>query len=60
VVNALLYRQGIYAPFLDLAIACEQDDQERIHELASQCGLDANDVNIAHLQALIWAEEVDR
>ena len=57
---ALLRREGPYAPYLELAIACEQFDQERIAQLADGCGLDADVVNIAHVKALIWAEEIER
>lgn len=60
IVVALLSRQGVYAPYLELAIACEDFDQEKIRELAEKCGLDADTVNVAHVQALVWAEEVDR
>lgn len=59
VVMALLSQQGPYAPYLGLAIACEDFDQENITRLAALCGLDANTVNVAHVQALVWAEEVD-
>jgi EAL and modified HD-GYP domain-containing signal transduction protein len=57
---ALLKGEGIYAPYLDLAIACEEFEQEQIELLASACGLDAAKVNAAHVDALVWAEEVER
>lgn len=57
---ALLRREGIYAPYLELAVACEKFDQERIAQLAEGCGLDADVVNIAHIKALIWAEEIEQ
>ncbi|MBZ0105629.1 MAG: HDOD domain-containing protein [Sulfuricella denitrificans] len=57
---ALLKGEGIYAPYLDLAMACEEFEQEQIELLASVCGLDAAKVNAAHVDALVWAEEVDR
>ncbi|MGD9788534.1 MAG: EAL and HDOD domain-containing protein [Sulfuricellaceae bacterium] len=60
IVEALLHRRGVYAPYLELAIACEDFDHEKIRQLAEACGLDANAVNVAHVQALIWAEEVER
>lgn len=60
IVMALLSHQGVYAPYLELAIACEDFDQEKIQQLAERCGLDADTVNVAHVQALVWAEEVDR
>lgn len=60
VSQALLAHQGIYAPYLDLAIACEEFDQEQIGLLASACGLAAAKVNAAHVDALVWAEEVEK
>jgi len=59
VTLALLQGEGIYAPFLDLSIACEEFDQEQVGALAAVCGLDAAKVNAAHLDALVWAEEVE-
>ena len=58
-VNALLHEQGKYAPFLELAIACEQANQERITALAAECGLDALKVNAVHIEAMLWALEVE-
>lgn len=57
-VEALLHQSGKYAPYLALAIACEQFDQERIAELSGQTGLDVAHVNAAHLEALVWAQQV--
>jgi len=59
VMAALARREGIYAPFLGLSVACEEDDQEAIIEYAAACGLDANEVNTAQVKALVWAEEID-
>ena len=59
VVDALIHREGPYAPYLKLAIACEDFDQERIAKYAAVCGITADEVNIAHVKALIWGEEVD-
>lgn len=56
---ALLTRQGVYAPYLDLAIACEEFDQDQIEVLAAACGLDARKVNAAHVDAMVWAEEIE-
>lgn len=60
VVAALARREGVYAPFLSLAIACEEADQEAIVRHAAVCGLTADEVNIAQVKALVWAEELDR
>lgn len=56
---ALLHREGIYAPFLDLAIACEEAEEQVISTYAATSGISAEDINVAHLEALIWAGEVD-
>lgn len=59
VANALVHGDGPYAPYLALATACERFDQDGIAALAIDLGLDANAVNLAHVNALIWAESVD-
>lgn len=59
VMAALARREGVYAPFLALSVACEEADREAIVEYAAACGLDANEVNTAQVKALVWAEEID-
>jgi c-di-GMP phosphodiesterase len=58
VSDALLAGSGPLAPFLNLAIACEQGDQEAISNWAVVCRLDALCVNEEMLAALVWANEV--
>ncbi len=58
VVEALLKRTGRYAPYLQLAIACENFDQDAIARYAEACGLTADEVNVTHVKAMIWGEEV--
>lgn len=60
VLQALVKRKGPYAPYLELAIACEEGDDRRIEACSGACGLDAETVNLAHVQAMIWAEDVDK
>jgi EAL and modified HD-GYP domain-containing signal transduction protein len=55
VSDALLNRQGRYAPYLKLAIACEESDQDTIRTLAAELGMDAVSVNQRHIDALNWA-----
>ena len=55
VAEALLHRQGKYAPYLKLAIACEESDQATIKFLADELGMDAFMVNQRHIEALTWA-----
>lgn len=59
VVDALIAGTGPYAPYLQLAQACEQFDQERIARLSSQAGLTPDEVNLAHVNALIWSEALE-
>ncbi|MGB7815045.1 MAG: EAL domain-containing protein [Methylotenera sp.] len=56
VVEALLNREGIYGPFLQLTEACEDSDDARILELAELLQLDSSKVNKCHLSALAWTE----
>ncbi|MDP3685965.1 MAG: HDOD domain-containing protein, partial [Sulfurimicrobium sp.] len=53
VVEALLKRTGRYAPYLKLAIACENFDQDAIARNAEACGLTADEVNVIHVKAMI-------
>ncbi len=59
VVDALTGRGGIYAPYLGLALACEHFDQAAIAASAAKIGIDADSVNLAHVSALIWSEDID-
>jgi EAL and modified HD-GYP domain-containing signal transduction protein len=57
--EALLYQEGKYAPYLDLAIACEQSDNEHVAVLAHAIGLDVWRVSSLHVDAMLWAQQVD-
>ena len=59
VVAALTHREGLYAPYLRLVLACEHFDQEAIAQLAELIGASPDEVNLAHVKAMIWAEELD-
>ena len=56
---ALLRGEGPYAPFLDLAMACESSDQDRIEAAAASCGVEITDVNAKHFEALAWVQSVE-
>jgi len=58
VCEALLNREGVYGPFLQLTEACEGADSKRILELAELLQYDANKVNECHMAALAWAESL--
>jgi EAL and modified HD-GYP domain-containing signal transduction protein len=56
VTNALLHRTGPLVPFLELTEACESGDDAAFARAAAVLGLNSNQINWAHLQALAWAE----
>jgi EAL and modified HD-GYP domain-containing signal transduction protein len=58
VTQALLHGNGPLAPFLELTIACETGNDEAFGRTATQLGLNNNQVNWAHVQALVWAETI--
>lgn len=60
VLDALLGRSGPYAGYLELVIACERGDQERIALCAAQCDVSEGTVNTCHMEAILWAQEVAR
>lgn len=57
--DALLGNGGLYAPFLDLVLACEGRDGGAIAEQAGMLGLSADRLNRAHLQALAFADSME-
>lgn len=58
VVDALLHKQGIYAPFLELVLACESGDEAAFARNCEALHLSNHQVNWAHLQALAWADNL--
>jgi EAL and modified HD-GYP domain-containing signal transduction protein len=58
ITEAITAGQGPYAPYLKLAIACEQDDQSSLEALAKQVGRDVAEINNIHMDALLWAQEL--
>jgi EAL and modified HD-GYP domain-containing signal transduction protein len=57
ITEAILSQRGPYAPYLALAIACEQDDQSSIEDLAVQIEREVSDINGVHMDALLWAQQ---
>lgn len=57
--DALLGNEGMYGPFLDLAVACEGSDGEAIAEQVGMLGLSAEHFNRAQLQALAFADAME-
>lgn len=56
VTDALLHGTGALAPYLQLTVSCESNDDAAFASAIQTLGLDSNQVNWAHLQALAWAE----
>ncbi len=56
VTDALLHGTGPLAPFLQLTVACETNDDAAFASAIATLELNSNQVNWAHLQALAWAE----
>ncbi len=56
--DALLHKRGKYAAYLDLAMACEHEDEENVAVLSEAIGLDERQVNLHHVEAMIWARQV--
>lgn len=56
--DALLRQTGRYAPYLELAIACERPDGADVAALSRAVGLDSEQVNNLHVEAMIWAHQV--
>lgn len=56
VISALLLQRGPLAPLLELCVACETGDDATFARTADALGLDNQQINWAHLQALTWAE----
>lgn len=59
IVDVLLRGTGPYGPYLEMARACERGDQAGLGRIAGELGLDAQTVNMTHLDALIWQEGLD-
>lgn len=59
ICDALLGHDGVYGPFLDLAIACEGEDGQAIAEKAGMLGLSSDQFNQALMQALTFADTME-
>lgn len=56
--DVLLERSGALAPFLELTEACETADDAAFARAAGELQLSSHQINMAHLDALVWAEEL--
>jgi len=55
---ALLQRDNVYGQLLTLTEACESDDDSRFDQAAQALSLTSQQINLAHLQALAWADQI--
>jgi EAL and modified HD-GYP domain-containing signal transduction protein len=58
VAAALLRREGVLGDLLTLAEACESSDDAVFHKAAGTLHLSSQQINLAHLQALAWADQM--
>ncbi|MHB1213538.1 MAG: EAL and HDOD domain-containing protein [Thiobacillus sp.] len=58
VSEVLLHQTGKYAPYLELAIACEQSGGADIAALSHAVGLESKQVNMLQIEAMIWAQQI--
>ncbi|MBU1358243.1 MAG: HDOD domain-containing protein [Gammaproteobacteria bacterium] len=57
---AILRNEGPLAPFLALAKACESGDEAAFARNAEELQLSNHQINWAHLEALMWADQLDQ
>jgi EAL and modified HD-GYP domain-containing signal transduction protein len=58
ITDALLRQEGVYGPFLDLALACEGEDTGPLAAKAVALGLSADKINHAQIEALAFADSL--
>ena len=60
VLDALLHNRGVFAPFLALTKACESGDDTLFAHYVDALNLSSRQVNMAHMEALAWADHLDQ
>lgn len=58
ITDTLLRHEGIYAPLLDLALACEADDPAALAARANSLGIGVTKLNHAQIEALAFADSL--
>jgi EAL and modified HD-GYP domain-containing signal transduction protein len=58
VADALLQRRGKYAPFLELALAFENNALTRAEQLCGELGVDLSAASNDHMTAIDWARQL--
>jgi EAL and modified HD-GYP domain-containing signal transduction protein len=57
IVQVLRSQDGVYAPYLALAVACEREDANAA-AIANAMGMNTTRINQAHLAAIAWAQAI--
>ncbi len=58
ITETLLHQSGKFSPLLQMAIACESDDGELFSAAAGHMNLTYRQINLAHMEALVWADQL--
>jgi len=58
IADALLRREGVFAPFLELALACESGSSPDLLAKADALGLGTASLNHAQVEALVYADSL--
>ena len=56
--EALLRKQGVYGPYLQITEAYESDDTSTLDKLAQDLNYTPSKLNACHFAALAWAESL--
>lgn len=59
VIQSLLESSGKYAALLDLAIACESDDDTAFNAAFGRLDYSLRQINVAHMEALAWSDALE-
>jgi c-di-GMP-related signal transduction protein len=58
ITEALLEGNGRFMDLLAMAIACEMEDATVFAEAAQRLNISYRDTNVAHMEALVWADAI--
>ena len=58
VSQALLKREGIYGPYLELTLAFETNNLQRADALCNELGIDLSTASADHMAAIEWARQL--
>ncbi len=58
VIDAVLQGTGVLGDMLTLTVACENNDDTQCAVAATALGLSNHQINMAHMEALIWADNL--